>query len=88
MRAAAVYGRVMGAIKRVVAADMENKWQSEKLWQEALRVERGHLRRLEAGPFNAGPKAVEDARRRVQRIFAAGLAEWQQGYDWRRLPLP
>ena len=68
---------------------MESKWKTEEKWQEALRMQRGYLRSLKASE-HATAREIEDHRRRIDRIFAAGLPEWQarDNYDPRRLPLP
>ncbi|WP_426264140.1 DUF2442 domain-containing protein [Sphingomonas sp. PWP1-2] len=59
---------------------VETKWQTEEIWRQSLELQRSHLRRAEevARTWKPFLKEVEDTRRRVARIWAAGQPEWQE----------
>jgi hypothetical protein len=59
----------------------------EEHWRHSLQLQRGHLRQLEEDG-RSSPKAVSDARRRVERIWEQGLPEWRRKGRHDRLPLP
>lgn len=58
---------------------------SEELWRESLNLLQRHLRELE-DDGRTSPKALSDARRRVDRLWERGRPEWRaKGWD-RRWP--
>ena len=71
-------------------AGLDSKWGTEQSWRDALEGARRDLRFLQQPEWAKYKKSIEDARRRVQRIRAAGLPEWQERDhgrdDWPRLP--
>jgi hypothetical protein len=62
------------------------EWQTEELWRKQLRANRNGLRFLQNNPRIATRKAIEEARRRIERIYAAGLPEWQTRDNPSRFP--
>jgi hypothetical protein len=69
----------------VTQPQMDSKWVSEEKWREALSMQRGWLRSLEASPY-ATTREIEKARGRIGRVWAAGLPEWQARDNPSRLP--
>lgn len=51
-------------------------WGSEELWRKSLTLQRGHLRSVK-GAERASAENIAKAERRIERIWAAGLPEWQ-----------
>lgn len=57
---------------------MESKWHTEEIWRQSLALQRTHLERLQQPEWvHLGKQEIERARRRVERIWSAGLPEWQ-----------
>jgi hypothetical protein len=50
----------------------------EDYWRSSLQLQRGHLRQLE-DDGRSSPKAVSDARRRVERIWEQGPRVAEKG---------
>jgi len=59
---------------------LESKYASEEIWREALAVQRAHLRTMEQPEWAAygGPREAFKAKHRIERIWVAGLPEWQE----------
>lgn len=53
------------------------KWDFETIWRKSLLLQLGNLRRLRAN--EAGARQIDEASRRIERIWAEGSPEWQAG---------
>ena len=59
-------------------AVMDSKWQTEEIWRKSLAMQRAALSRYQQPEWaHLGQKEIEKARRRVERIWSAGLPDWQ-----------
>lgn len=61
------------------------EWTDKETWLKSLKLQQSHLRYLEADKLSSAQEVAE-AQRRVERIWQAGLAEWQAEGRPSRLP--
>ncbi|MER9234006.1 hypothetical protein NKI56_18210 [Mesorhizobium sp. M0622] len=66
---------------------MDTEYASEEIWRTSLAAARSYLRHLQA-PENLPDtaKSICHAIRRIERIRAAGLPEWQERDKNTRFP--